>query len=98
MFASKFHSILYSLQNIVDLISRLSDRQKAEIQQILASLDRGYLDTFHCMLKILKRDFVTGRMRFCSVLRTEALPGNEDGSKEGKLNHSKPQPPRKGCS
>jgi hypothetical protein len=31
---------------------------------ILASLDRGYLDTFHCMLKILKRDFVTGRMRF----------------------------------
>jgi hypothetical protein len=34
VFASKFHSTLYSLQNIVDLISRLSDRQKTEIQQL----------------------------------------------------------------
>jgi hypothetical protein len=35
VFASKFHSTLYSLQNIVDLISRLSDRQKTEIQHYL---------------------------------------------------------------
>jgi len=34
VFTSKLHSTLYSFENIVDLISRLSDRQKSAFQHL----------------------------------------------------------------